>query len=46
MSEVGKVSNAFMMFAKEAPEQQKIWMEAVMKLDGASKLDAKTEELA
>ena len=27
MSEIGKVSNAFMMFAKEAPEQQK-------KLDG------------
>jgi alkylhydroperoxidase/carboxymuconolactone decarboxylase family protein YurZ len=40
------VSNAFMAFAKEAPQQQKVWMEAVQKLDGASKLDPKTEELA
>jgi Uncharacterized homolog of gamma-carboxymuconolactone decarboxylase subunit len=31
---------------KEAPEYQKIWMEAVQKLDCVSKLDSKTEELA
>jgi alkylhydroperoxidase/carboxymuconolactone decarboxylase family protein YurZ len=46
MSEKGTVSNAFMAFAKEAPEHQKVWMEAVQKLDHASKLDKKTEELA
>jgi AhpD family alkylhydroperoxidase len=41
-----KVSNAFETFAKEAPEQQAAWMEAVQKLDKASALDKKTEELA
>ena len=41
-----KVSNAFMSFAQNAPEVQKIWMETAMKLDGASRLDKKTEKLA
>ena len=41
-----KVSNAFEAFAKEAPEAQKAWMEAVQKLDTASALGHKTEELA
>lgn len=41
-----KVSKAFELFAKEAPEAQKAWMEAVKKLDEASKLDKRTEELA
>lgn len=40
------VSNAFQTFMTEAPEQAKAWMEAVQKLDAASKLDKKTEELA
>jgi alkylhydroperoxidase/carboxymuconolactone decarboxylase family protein YurZ len=39
------VSNAFEIFAKEAPEAQKAWMETVQKLDAASALDHKTEEL-
>jgi len=46
MSEKLSISNAFQTFIKEAPEQQKIWMETVQKLDSASKLDSKTEELA
>lgn len=41
-----KMSNAFETFAKEAPEHQKAWMDAVQKLDKASALDKKTEELA
>lgn len=41
-----KVSKAFELFAQEAPEYQKAWMEMVQKLEGASKLDSKTEELA
>lgn len=41
-----KVSKAFETFAKEAPEAQAAWMEVVHKLDSASKLDKKTEELA
>ncbi|MDR0887704.1 MAG: carboxymuconolactone decarboxylase family protein [Candidatus Methanoplasma sp.] len=41
-----KVSSAFETFAKEAPEHQAAWMEAVQKLDKASALDKKTEELA
>ncbi len=41
-----KVSKAFEAFAKEAPETQTAWMEMVRKLDGASALDKKTEELA
>ncbi|MBB6214747.1 AhpD family alkylhydroperoxidase [Anaerosolibacter carboniphilus] len=40
------ISNAFQMFMTEAPEQAKAWMEVVEKLDTASKLDKKTEELA
>lgn len=39
------VSNAFETFAKEAPEVQKTWMETIQKLDMASALDHKTEEL-
>lgn len=41
-----KVSKSFEVFAKEAPEVQAAWMETVQKLDAASKLDKKTEELA
>ncbi|MNT58159.1 Carboxymuconolactone decarboxylase family protein [compost metagenome] len=41
-----QVSNSFMTFMKEAPEQQQAWMEAVHKLDAASRLDPKTEEIA
>ncbi|MHC5407944.1 carboxymuconolactone decarboxylase family protein [Listeria seeligeri] len=41
-----KVSKSFEVFAKEAPEFQAAWMETVQKLDAASKLDKKTEELA
>ena len=41
-----KVSKAFEVFAKEAPEAYEAWMEAVQKLDSASQLDKKTEELA
>jgi len=40
------ISNAFECFLKEAPEQAKAWLEAVKKLDGASALDSKTEEIA
>lgn len=39
------VSSAFEIFSKEAPEVQKAWMETVQKLDSASALDHKTEEL-
>ena len=46
MAEKIGVSNAFQTLFKEAPDQQKIWMETVKKLDGASKLDKKTEEIA
>ena len=41
-----KVSKAFELFAKEAPEANAAWMEAIQKLDTASRLDKKTEELA
>lgn len=41
-----QVSNGFACFMKEAPEQAKAWMEAVKKLDGASALDSRTEEIA
>ena len=41
-----KVSKAFETFTQEAPEYQSAWMEAVKKIDMASKLDKKTEELA
>jgi len=40
------VSNSFECFLKETPEQAKVWMEAVKKLDAASALDSKTEEIA
>lgn len=40
------VSHAFLTFAKEAPAQQAVWMEAVKRLDATSALDKKTEELA
>ncbi|MDI6604012.1 MAG: carboxymuconolactone decarboxylase family protein [Thermoanaerobacteraceae bacterium] len=40
------VSNAFQMFMTEAPEAAQAWMEAAQKLDKASKLDKKTEEIA
>ena len=40
------VSKAFEMFMKEAPEHHRAWMEAVQRLDKASALDKKTEELA
>lgn len=40
------ISNAFQAFMTEAPEQARAWMEVVQKLDTASKLDKKTEELA
>ncbi|ETT48715.1 carboxymuconolactone decarboxylase family protein [Paenibacillus sp. FSL R7-0337] len=43
---VPQVSHAFMTFMKEAPEQQKALGEIVKKLDAASSLDAKTEEIA
>lgn len=46
MSDMSNVSDAFKIFFKEAPEHQKAWMEAVMKLGAASKLDPKTEEIA
>lgn len=41
-----KVSKSFEVFAKEAPEVQSAWMETIHKLDAASTLDKKTEELA
>ncbi len=46
MSEKSLMSNAFQTFINEAPEHQRIWMETVQKLDSASKLDTKTEEIA
>ena len=46
MSDMSSVSNAFQTFIKEAPEYQKVWMDTVQKLDSASKLDSKTEELS
>jgi alkylhydroperoxidase/carboxymuconolactone decarboxylase family protein YurZ len=41
-----KVSKAFEVFSKDAPEFHGAWMELVKKIDTASKLDKKTEELA
>jgi alkylhydroperoxidase/carboxymuconolactone decarboxylase family protein YurZ len=41
-----KVSKAFEVFAKDAAEYHKAWMEAVQKLDKANKLDEKTKDLA
>lgn len=41
-----KLSKSFKVFASEAPEFQKIWMEMSEKLDEVSALDKKTEELS
>lgn len=41
-----KFSSSFECFFKEAPEQANAWMEVVKKLDEASALDSKTEEIA
>lgn len=46
MSKPLQVSNAFLSFAQNASEQQKIWMETVMKLGEANKLEKKTQVLA
>lgn len=46
MTEKSQVSNAFQIFIKEAPEQQKAWVEMVQKVGGASKLDEKTQALS
>ncbi|MEC0169387.1 carboxymuconolactone decarboxylase family protein [Paenibacillus graminis] len=46
MDHLPQVSNAFATFMKEAPQQQQVWMETVQKLDAASRLDPKTEEIA
>lgn len=40
------VSNAFQTFFREAPKQAAVWSETVRRLDEASALDPKTEELA
>ncbi|MFB6468272.1 carboxymuconolactone decarboxylase family protein [Cytobacillus sp. Hz8] len=40
------VSNAFQVFLNEATEHSHAWMEAVRKLDQASSLDKRTEEIA
>ncbi len=40
------ISNAFQAFMTQAPQHAQAWMTAVQGLDGASKLDKKTEELA
>ncbi|NPC91789.1 carboxymuconolactone decarboxylase family protein [Bacillus sp. WMMC1349] len=40
------VSHSFQTFLNEAPEHAKAWLEAVGKLDQASSLDQKTEEIA
>jgi alkylhydroperoxidase/carboxymuconolactone decarboxylase family protein YurZ len=40
------ISNSFMTFIKEAPEQQKAWGEFIGKLDQSCSLDKKTEALA
>jgi alkylhydroperoxidase/carboxymuconolactone decarboxylase family protein YurZ len=46
MKNESKVSEAFMSFAKNVPEHQKIWMETVQRLSNVSKLDNKTDELS
>lgn len=46
MNDGMSVSNAFQTFMREAPEHQRVWLDTVQKLAMASKLDAKTEELA
>lgn len=46
MNEKTLMSNAFQTFIKEAPDQQKIWMETVQKLGAANRLDDKTQTLA
>jgi alkylhydroperoxidase/carboxymuconolactone decarboxylase family protein YurZ len=46
MSNQPTVSQAFMSFAQNAGEYQKIWMETVQKLSNVNKLDKKTTALA
>lgn len=46
MSAQPTVSSAFQLFLKEAPGHSGAWLEAVHKLDEASCLDKKTEEIA
>ena len=46
LSKNQSVSDAFMTFIEEAPKHQKAWADLVQKLDSASALDAKTEEIA
>jgi alkylhydroperoxidase/carboxymuconolactone decarboxylase family protein YurZ len=41
-----RISNAFMLFMKEAPETAQVWGSAIQGLAAASALDAKTRELA
>lgn len=45
MNDFSHVSRSFQTFMQEAPGQQAAWQELVGKLDQASELDAKTEEL-
>jgi alkylhydroperoxidase/carboxymuconolactone decarboxylase family protein YurZ len=46
MEPLKNVSNAFQVFASEAPEYQQAWMEMIMKLGQQSALDKKTGQLA
>ncbi|HMK47626.1 MAG TPA: carboxymuconolactone decarboxylase family protein [Methanocella sp.] len=46
MSDMSLVSKSFKTFMTEAPAHQAAWMEATGKLEGASRLDPKTGELA
>lgn len=46
MTDMSLVSKSFKAFMTEAPAHQAAWMEAVQKLESASKLDPKTGELA
>lgn len=41
-----QVSRAFKVFAEQAPETHRAWMETVQKSEAASNLDKKTKELA
>lgn len=40
------LSNSFQIFIQEAPKHSEAWMEVVQKLDTASSLEKKTEEIA
>jgi alkylhydroperoxidase/carboxymuconolactone decarboxylase family protein YurZ len=46
MKELQKVSSAFVSFAQNAQAQQKIWLEAALKLGESSALDKKTQAFA